>query len=285
MNNLSDIQRAEHIDRYLDGSLSAEEGATLEVALEQDAELRQELENIEMTRALVREYALRDEIKSIRRTMRSEAAAVDEASPRPFAGMPTVEIPPSDAMKRGHVRPLYRRVSAYAGRIAAGVAILLVGLVGYQYATLSHDDLYAEKAMLYQIAASRSAEEATASSAEQLERQYQAQRFDEVIATYEQIDDPSLMAMFLAGNAYLQVENPDQAIEAFREIVVINGSQGINRFEEDAQYYLALSYLKGDQLAEALPMLETINADPEHSYHSLVNDYYLWRVKFLNRIQ
>lgn len=117
------------------------------------------------------------------------------------------------------------------------------------------------------------------------ERQYQAQRFDEVITTYEQMSEPSLMAMFLAGNAYLQTGNTDQAIDAFREIVVINGSQGINRFEEDAQYYLALSYLKGDRLADALPLLEKINADPEHSYHALVNDYYLWRIKFLQRIQ
>lgn len=285
MDNLSDIQRAEHIDRYLDGSLDAEETAALEAALDRDAELRQEFEDIEMARTLVRDYALRDEIKSIRNAMRREEAIADETTQQPFAQTPIVKIPPSDAMKRGHVRPLYRRVSAYAGRIAAGVAILLVGFVGYQYATLSHDDLYAEKAMLYQIAASRSAEESTASPAEQLERQYQAQRFDEVITTYEQLSNPSLMAMFLAGNAYLQAGDTDRAIEAFREIVVINGSQGINRFEEDAQYYLALSYLKGDQIDDALPLLEEINADPEHSYHPLVSDYYLWRVKFLNGIQ
>lgn len=283
MNHLSDIQRAEHIDRYLDGSLSAEEAQALEAALEQDAELRQEYEDIEMARTLVRDYALRDEIKSIRNAMRHEAT--NEATHRPFASTSTVKIPSSDAMKRDNVRPLHRRVSAYAGRIAAGVAILLVGLVGYQYATLSPNDLYAEKAMTYQIAASRSAEETEASPEELLERQYQTQRFDEVIDAYEQMSDPSLMAMFLAGNAYLQEGNTNQAIDAFQEIVIINGSQGINRFEEDAQYYLALSYLKGDRLADALPLLEKINADPEHSYHALVSNYYLWRVKFLQRIQ
>ena len=283
MNNLSDIQRAEHIDRYLDGSLSAEEAQALEAALEQNPELRKEYEDIEMARMLVRDYALRDEIKSIRNAMRREAT--DETTQQPFAETPIVRIPPSEAMKQGRSRPLYRRMSGYAGRIAAGVAILLVGFVGYQYATLSPDDLYAEKAMTYRIAASRSAEETAASPEKQLERQYQAQRFDEVIAAYEQMSDPSLMAMFLAGNAYLQTGNTNQAIDAFQKIVVINGSQGINRFEEDAQYYLALSYLKGDRLADALPLLEKINANPEHSYHSLVNDYYLWRVKFLQRIQ
>lgn len=165
MNHLSDIQRAEHIDRYLDGSLSIKEAQALETALEQDSELRQEYEDIEMARTLVRDYALRDEIKSIRNAMHLEAA--DGTNHRPFAETPIVKIPASDAMKRGSVRPLYRRVVAYTGRIAAGVAILLVGLVGYQYATLSHNDLYAEKAMMYQIAASRSAEEADVSPEEQ----------------------------------------------------------------------------------------------------------------------
>ena len=273
MDNLSDQERAEHIDRYLNGHLNAEETQAFEAALNTDTTLRQELESISMVRAAAQDYGLREEIKSIRQAMQSEAS-VKSISRAPAE----VSSPPTRSS------PQFGRISAYVGRVAAGLAILLVGFLAFQYATLSPQDLYAEKAMPYQVAASRSAEETDASLEDLLERQYRFQRYDEVTTTYEQIEGPSMMAMFLAGNAYLQEEKTTLAIEAFRQIVAINGSQGINRFEEDAQYYLALSYLKADRVEEALPLLEKINANPEHSYHSTVNDYYLWRVKFLNSI-
>ena len=280
MDNLSDIERAERIDRYLAGKLSTEEAQAFENTLAQDQEFRQEYENIKMVRALAQDYGLREEVRSIRQSMRREMAK--ETTATPTSEPPTlVDTTPSEP---DNVRPLFRPLSAYAGRIAAGVAVLLVGFIMFQYATLSNEDLYAEKVMPYQIAASRSVEVPDATRENRLEQQYRSQQLDEVMDTYEQMDNPSLMAMFLAGNAYLQEGQTDQAIDAFNKIVVINGSQGINRFEEDAQYYLALSYLKADRLADALPLLEEINDNPEHSYHSFVNDYYLWKVKFLNRI-
>ena len=290
MDNFSDLQRAEHIDRYLDGSLSAEGARAFEAALERDQALWQAYEDIRMSRTLVQQYALRNEIKSIREAMRHQSAR--EVMIEPMTGtVATVDTAPVDAAARPSdpvntapkVRPLFRQVLAYAGRIAAGVAILLIGFLGFQYATLSSDDLYAEKAMVYQVAASRSGQEPDASPEGRIEQQYRAQRFNEVMATYEQMNDPSLMATFLAGNAYLQEGKTNQAIVAFKEIAT-NGSQSINRFEEDAQYYLALSYLKTDRIADALPLLQEINTDPQHSYHSFVDDYYLWKVKFLNRM-
>lgn len=280
MDNFSDLERAEYIDRYLDGSLSTEETQTFETALANNEALKQAYEEIRTVRALAQDYALREKIRSIRQAMKHEA--VDEAVVRPMSETPATV---ATDIARPQQRSRGRGISAYAGRIAAGVAVLLIGFLAFQYVTLSPQDLYAEKAMPYQIAASRSAEEPDATPEDRLERQYRFQYFDEVTATYEQMNDPSLMAMFLAGNAYLQEGKTDQAIDAFYKIVAINGSQGINRFEEDAQYYLALSYLRADRVTEALPLLEKINANPDHSYHSVVNDYYLWRVKFLHRIE
>lgn len=307
MNNFSDSERAQHLDRYLAGRLNTEETQQVETTLQQDPAWRQAYEDAKLSRLLTQEYGLRDEIRSIRTAMLNEGAS--EATIEPMTGTPmafpadttvvadtapvdTVARPsdpvdtaarPSDSTKPdAKVRPMF---SAYAGRIAAGLALLLVGFLGFQYATLSGDDLYAERATTYQMSASRSFETPPDSPEEQLEQFYRAQRFSEATAAYEQIKDPSITAMFLAGNAYLQQDKSEQAIGAFREIVRINGSQGINRFEEDAQYYLALSYLKADRTDEALPLLEEINDNPQHSYHPLVGDYYLWKVKFLNRIQ
>ncbi len=283
MKNFSDSERAQQIDRYLAGRLTTEEARQLETALAQDSAWQQAYEDAKLTRSLAQAHGLRDDIRSIRTAMLRESTP--EALLEPMTGTPMT--PPTETVASGSdakVRTL-SPVFGYAGRIAAGLALLLVGFFGFQYATLSGDELYAERATVYQVAASRSSEEPNASPEEQLEQLYRAQRFADVTAAYEQLSDPSLMATFLAGNAYLQQDETDQAMAAFREIVRINGSQGINRFEEDAQYYLALSYLKADRPDEALPLLEKINSDPQHSYHSLISDYYLWKVKFLNRIR
>ena len=281
MDNLSGIERAERIDRYLNGELSAEETQAFETALNRDRQLQQEYEDVRMIRTLAQEHGLRDQIKSIRQSMRQEETG--ERMIDPVIAAPNRKAVTTPDSEPGKVRSLWR-APAYAGRIAAGVAILLVGFLALQFATLSSDDLYAEKAIFYQVAASRSAGTPDITPEAQLMEQYRSQRFAEVTTTYEQLREPSLMALFLAGNAYLQEEQTDRAIQAFHRIVEINGSQGINRFEEDAQYYLALSYLKADRPADALPLLEAINADPQHSYHSSVSDYYLWKVKLLNRL-
>ena len=287
MDNFSDLERAQQIDRYLAGQLASDEARTVETNVEKDPAWQQVYEEAQLARLLAQEHGLRDEIRSIRANMLGERTS--EATLEPMTGTPmtpptgTVTQPSEPTKPDTKVRPISPTFIRYAGRIAAGLALLLVGFLGFQYATLSGDDLYAERATVYQVAASRSTETPTDSPEERLENQYRAQRYSQVTTTYEQLNDPSVMAMFLAGNAYLQQDNTDQAIAAFQEIVRINGSQGVNRFEEDAQYYLALSYLRANRPAEALPLLEEINDNPQHSYHALVGDYYLWKVKFLNR--
>ncbi|MGB3849693.1 MAG: tetratricopeptide repeat protein [Tunicatimonas sp.] len=292
MNNFSDFERAQQIDRYLAGRLSTEETQQVEAAMQQDSAWQQAYEDAKLSRTITQEFALRDEIRSIRASMQNESSA--EAVAEPTVSAPVVSTPtvgaPTDTAERSSdssaadtkVRPMF---PAYLGRIAAGLALLLVGFLGFQYATLSGDSLYAERATVYQMAASRSSETTDDTPEDLLEQHYRAQRYAEATAAYEQMPDPSLTVMFLAGNAYLQQDKTDQAIAAFREIVRINGSQGVNRFEEDAQYYLAMSYLKADLPQKAIPLLEEINDTPQHSYRALVSDYYLWKVKFFSRFQ
>ena len=268
MEDFSDQMRRERIDQYLTGRLSAEEIEALEAELAQDNTLRQAYEDAQITQALAQDYGLREDIKSIRQAMQADTAP-PVSSPAPAT--------PSEPTK---IRPL----RAYLGRVAAGVAILLVGFIGFQYASLSPESLYTEQAAAYQLSVSRAPETSGSSPEEQLAQQYRANDFDAVITRYEQLTDPSVTAMFLAGQAYLQTDQPQPAIDAFRQIVAINGSQGINRFEEDAEYYLALSYLRADQVEQALPLLEAIHNDPEHSYRESITGYYLWKVRFLNRI-
>lgn len=267
MEDFSDQMR-QRIDRYLAGQLNTEEGRALEAEMGQNDALQQAYEDARITQALAQDYGLREEIKSIRRAM--------QANPNSSVSSPTSTIT-SEPVKA-------RSLRAYLSRVAAGVAILLVGFAVFQYVTLSPESLYTEQAVAYQLSVNRAPETTDSSAEEQLTQAYRVSDFDAVVTRYKQLVNPSVTATFLAGQAYLQTDQPQSAIEAFREVVATDSNRGINRFEEDAEYYLALSYLRASQVDQALPLLEAIHSKSEHSYHASVTGYYLWKVRLLDRV-
>lgn len=266
----SDIPQTERIEQYMTNRLDSAERRAFEEDLIHDGLLRQHYEEAQLTRAAAQQYALRQEIGEIRRAMRTEKLS-----------SPVVD---ADAHAPVGERSGNVRILAYAGRIAAGIALLLVGFIGFQYATLSGEALYDERSGAYSLTANRSAEVSQDTAEERLKQLYRSASFSEVISTYEELPAPSLEATFLAGNAYLQQSQGALAAQAFRQVVAAGTPRQVNRFEEDAQYYLALSHLQENEIDQALPILEAINNNPHHSYHALVTNYYLWKVRFLSYI-
>ena len=263
MADLSDQNRHERVERHLTGRLDTEGAEDLEADLAKDEALQRAYEDVQIAQALAHHYGLREDIKAVRRAMQ--------------AGSSSSYHSPASSTK-------IRSIRVYLGQVAAGAAILMIGFLGFQYATLSSEDLYTEKATAYQLSVSRAPQVVGSSQEEQLEQQYQAGNYPAVTARYQQLKAPSVTAVFLAGQAYLQTSQPQLAIRNFRRIAEDNNGQDINRFQEDAEYYLALSYLQANQVDQALPYLETIHDNPQHSYHALVTDYYLWKVRFLDYV-
>ena len=50
-------------------------------------------------------------------------------------------------------------------------------------------------------------------------------------------------------------------------------------FEQDAEYYLAMSYLSNHEPLKAMPIFERINADSENPYNSNVSEWFLLNVR------
>ena len=48
---------------------------------------------------------------------------------------------------------------------------------------------------------------------------------------------------------------------------------------DDAEYYLALSYLAADQPENALPLFQHIHDDAHHLYNDQVTSWFLWKVR------
>ncbi len=250
-----EIERSTRIDQYLKGRMTEKEMAHFKNQLEEDATLRAELENYEISREAIRNYGLRQELKDIRSKMLVEPAAATKPKVLPF--------------------------SAYWSRVAAAVLFLVAGLLALQIATLSGEDLYEEKAFPYEVTTSRNAEEPTDTQNQTIQEYYGSGNFRETIAQYENLANPPSAAAFVAGNAYLQLDQPQQAIDAFQKVLDTNARQGTRVFQEDAAFYLAMSYLRTGNYEEALSRLRQIKA-AGGDYSQYISNYYLFRLRMLD---
>ncbi|HWJ90855.1 MAG TPA: hypothetical protein VNR87_07070, partial [Flavisolibacter sp.] len=81
----------------------------------------------------------------------------------------------------------------------------------------------------------------------------------------------------LLGISYLEVNNPPAAVQQFD--IIRSGSDPT--FREDAEFYLALAFIKNKQPSKALPLFEKIFNDKTHLYHQQVTEETIRDVKSL----
>lgn len=257
--NDKDIERSNLIDQYLSGHLTDKEMARFKKQLEEDAALRTELENYEISREVIRNYGLRNDLKRIRKNMLQEQIAETPSSPK------------------ARVVSIQR----YWARVAATVLILLVGFLAIQLAALSGENLYEEKAFPYEVTVSRNGEATLDSQNQIIQQRYASGNFEEATRLYESLSAPSVTATFIAGNAYLQLDQPQKAKTAFQRVLDVNARQGTDLFEEDAEYYLALSYLRSGEYDQAFNKFKKIKASGS-DYSQYIGSYFLWKLRMLD---
>ena len=81
-------------------------------------------------------------------------------------------------------------------------------------------------------------------------------------------DSVNNKSIFLIGIAYMEVKQYGNAIQSFTNILNNNSQTGDDYFNDDAEYYLALSYLANKQVPEAIELIKKIKADKTHLYNS-----------------
>lgn len=81
------------------------------------------------------------------------------------------------------------------------------------------------------------------------------------------------------GQSYLRNGDVQRAIITFAGILGENARSANKVLNDDAEYYLALAYLKDEQPENALPILEKIHNDTNHLYHDEVSSWFLFKAK------
>jgi tetratricopeptide (TPR) repeat protein len=182
------------------------------------------------------------------------------------------ELQASPAKESTPVIPMFRRVM----RIAAILILVVAGAAIYEYTQLSANSLFDNNYSAYTATAERGADNASP-----LVTAFKAGEKEKVIELFKALPQPATEDLFYAGNAYLQLGKPIEAIRNFQQLESLNKVNQAHIFEEDTEYYLAMAYLKNGQTKEATALLEKIHQTNGHPYQDKVSNWLLWKLKLV----
>lgn len=239
--------------RYIDGELSGPELEELEQRIASDPALKAEWEGLLMAREAIRSYGLKERVANVHREMMKELKTT-----------PIRTISPA------------RRIIRYSIAVAASILIIVLAVAGYNFYMLSSNKVFADNYHSYELSVMRDSSQ----SLSELEKAYVDKNYSGVIQ--QSYNRPyTIKENFLRAMSYLELGNNPRAIEAFKQVIAKNESSGTTLMKDDAEYYLALTYLRNRDFDLALDLLEKIRANPRHLYHEKVSSKLIRRVKML----
>lgn len=243
----------ELLTRYLDGELDNDQSKKLESRIKEDDNLKEELNNLKISLEAIKSFGLYERVSSIHAEMMKE-----------LKEQPVQKIGSANRFIKNTLR------------IAATVIILLGSVLIYQYVTLSTQSLFQNNFQEYTLHENRGN-----NNQSQIEEEYKLTHYSKTIELFRQLQSKTLQDYFIAGNACLEMDNPSEAIKYFLSVQQINVSKETHLYQDDTEYYLAMSYLKNDEPSKAIPLFEKIHADNNHLYHSKVNWLFLKKLHLL----
>jgi hypothetical protein len=98
---------------------------------------------------------------------------------------------------------------------------------------------------------------------------YRNKNWNQVIDLYNNDHINSNKSSFLAAMSELQLSHYAKAEILFQN--VLNNTSGDNSFQEDAEYYCALTYLVDHNEVKGIGMLNKIKSDTSHRYYPLAS--------------
>ncbi|HCL83751.1 MAG TPA: hypothetical protein DIC22_07245 [Chitinophagaceae bacterium] len=161
----------------------------------------------------------------------------------------------------------------YGIRIAIVLVILFGISVLYEYLTMTPEKLFSENFQAFEL------NEAGDTTASALKESYKKGNIEAVIREFDTLKSPEPLDYILAGNAFLGTHQPAKAIQVFLAFLENPEARKTRSFDEDAEYYLAFSYLGNREPGKALPLFEKIYADPYHRYNKNVSAWFLRKLK------
>jgi hypothetical protein len=244
----------EDLLKYIDKEMTSSEEQVFEERLQTDPVLKQELEKLLLIKNAVAYYGIYNQVK--------DARALKEAELNQ-----SKNIPGKKAKVIKMSKPL--RISLIA---AASILLILTGSLSYFIIQLSPDKVFNENYVSYNVNSLRSSQ----NKMTKVEEAYFNRDFNDAIKSGSE-SNLTPQDELLKGISYLQLNQLPAAIELFNKILREND----NNFKQDAEYYLALTYIKNKEYTNALPILLRIRRNTNHLYYNAVTQKLIRDVKIL----
>jgi tetratricopeptide (TPR) repeat protein len=151
-------------------------------------------------------------------------------------------------------------------KIAASVVVIFCAAAIFKYSTTSATRLYDKNYTSYTLSTSRGA-----GHAEAIAQAYNNKQWAEVLSLFNSATDKDNQAWFLAGMADMELKKYDEAVGKFEQVLAANLQSGNDYFQDEAEYYLAMSCLARNDVNEAIPLLDKIRSNKQHLFHDKVN--------------
>ncbi|HEY0057976.1 MAG TPA: hypothetical protein VGB56_02515 [Flavisolibacter sp.] len=171
------------------------------------------------------------------------------------------------------IGPGSRRLIRLGSAIGALLLIIYSGSKAYQVYMLSPEQLYSETFQPYVLRTSGSTDTVGA----RFEAFYRQGSMDSIIRAARKKVILSEKETLIAGLAYLTADDPFWAIRQLKKIARPGGTT----YAPEADFYLALAYLKNRDYDHALTLMLAIRRQRNHPYRDKFPPRFLDRVKLL----
>ncbi len=228
----------DHFDNSLHGKGSPE----MEQRISNDPAIAEEWHTINLAVDAVRNAGLYEQVGAVKSIWLAQQAA--PATPKGAA-----------------IRSLYRNTL----RVAACIVILTGGAAIFKYTTTSSAGIYEKYYSTYTLNTSRGTGTQSA-----IEEAYNKKSWTEVVNLFNAAKEKNNQSYFLAGIADLELKKYDVAIDKFQQVIAANVQSGSDYFQDEAEFYLAMSWLGRNDVNEAIPLLEKIRDNKSHLFHDIV---------------
>ena len=234
---------------HLDAGLLGKAAPDTDRMIQEDPETAQEWQYLQSAVEAVREAGLYEQVGSVRavwKAAQNSTTTSEQDTAPPEASSPAV------------VRSLYKNTL----RAAACILVIAGGSAVFKYSTTSSGELYSKNYSSYSLTSNRSA-----GAQDAIEQAYQNGQWQEVLKAFDAAPQKNNKLYFLAGMADMELHQYDQAVEKFEQVLAANQQSGADYFQDEAEYYLAMSCLARNDVNEAIHLLEKIKANPKHLFH------------------
>ena len=232
---------AEMLIKYMDGELDETGKTAVENILQTDALAQAQYQFFLAAKQSVRSQGIRQRVAGIQREYLQERKEAENIS-----------------------IPKKKRSSFFTPFMSAAAVLLflLIGYTTFQYVTTTNQKVYEDAYFAYQLPVNRGNEKAAA-----VENSYNAGDYKAVITAFNLLPAKSTKDYFIAGLAFLQMNDAKSAVTSFQEIEKLNSTNERKQYIQETDYYLLLSYLKAGDISNAEKKLDEIRSNKEHLFY------------------